>query len=258
MPICLPRRSDPSMKSKAKPFQPPRRTSRSPFDDAARQAEDDRPGEVGRGLGEHVGRVGHHHAARAGRGHVDVVVSHGHGGHDAQVRSGLQHGVVHRVGEHRHERLLAAHPFGQGIASQRLAFVQIDLARLLEARHRARGKTASNEDCRALTLARLGSGLWSLEPEPGARLMAVRLAIAAVVAGHRGLDEARAIRVHPGGQHELGVAQVGAQQRHRLADARVGSRLGGRMPAWREMASRTSARSSCSVIRARPRCPRCR
>ena len=64
-PSCLPRRSVPSMKSSAQPFQPPRRTRRSPSTSRRVIAEDQRPGEVGDRLGQHVRRVRDDDAARA-------------------------------------------------------------------------------------------------------------------------------------------------------------------------------------------------
>ena len=65
MPSCLPRSSVPSMKSSAQPFQPPRRTSRSPSPMRRVDREDQRPGQLGGRLGEHVRRVGDDDAARA-------------------------------------------------------------------------------------------------------------------------------------------------------------------------------------------------
>ena len=225
----------PSMKSKAKPFQPPRRTSRSPFDDAARDAQDERPGEIGRGLGQHVRRVGHHDAARAGRGHVDVVVADGHRGHDCAGPSRLRSTVVvHRVGEHRHQRLLAAHAARPELAAMSGSPSFRSTSQASSRRAIARdGKPAGDEDCRVWTRVQRKAldrpekpGAWSLELPS----MSVRLAVAAVVAGHRRLDHARPVRVHARRAARTVRGSGWARSRaHRTADARR-RRRGSRRP----------------------------
>ena len=77
MPSCLPRRSEPSMKSSANPFHSPAAHQPVALDDPAHDAEDQRPRQVGGGLGEHVRRVGDDDAALARGGDVDVVVADG-------------------------------------------------------------------------------------------------------------------------------------------------------------------------------------
>ena len=69
--------------------------------DVARHGEQQRPGKVGRRVGEHAGRVGHDDAAARGRGDVDVVVADGDVGHDLQLGALGEERVVDPVGEQR-------------------------------------------------------------------------------------------------------------------------------------------------------------
>jgi hypothetical protein len=57
---------------------------------AARRGHQQGKAEVGRGLGQHVGRVGAQHAGGGHGVHVEVVVAHGHVGADPEARAGRQ------------------------------------------------------------------------------------------------------------------------------------------------------------------------
>ena len=67
IPSCLPRSSVPSMKSIVQPFQPPRRTSRSPSPIRRAAVRIRRPGQLRRRLGEDVRGVRDDHATRLRR-----------------------------------------------------------------------------------------------------------------------------------------------------------------------------------------------
>jgi hypothetical protein len=58
---------------------------------APRRGHEQRKAEVGRGLGQHVGRVGAQHAGGGHGIHVEIVVAHGHVGDDPELRAGRQH-----------------------------------------------------------------------------------------------------------------------------------------------------------------------
>ena len=74
----------------------------------ARDHQDQRHRDVGRGVGEHARRVRDEHAARRAGGHVDVVVAHGDVRDDAQLRAGgVEEGVVDPVVEQRDDGVRA-------------------------------------------------------------------------------------------------------------------------------------------------------
>ena len=117
------------------------------FGDTAHDAENQRPGEIGGGLGEHVGRVGDDHAQLARRVHVDVVDADRHRRHHLEVwQPGLEHGAIHGVGQQRNQPLLAAHAGHELVVGQeRVAIVEIDVAGRFEARQRGRRQPLGDE-----------------------------------------------------------------------------------------------------------------
>ena len=77
-----------------------------PFAQPAGDRQDQRHGEVGRGVGQHPGSVGDDHAALRRRADVDVVVADGHVGHDPELGPGrVEEGAVDTVVQHRHGRV---------------------------------------------------------------------------------------------------------------------------------------------------------
>jgi hypothetical protein len=64
------------------------------FRHAPGRGHEQRKAEVGRGFGQHIGRVGALHASRRHGFHIEIVVAHGHVGHDAQPRAGGQKAAV--------------------------------------------------------------------------------------------------------------------------------------------------------------------
>ncbi len=72
--------------------------------------KEQRPGEIGGGVGEHSRRGGHLDAAVPGGGHVDVVETDGVVGHDAQSRGRLDQIDVDPVAQHAQERIGLIHP----------------------------------------------------------------------------------------------------------------------------------------------------
>mgnify|MGYP000297763730 CR=1 FL=1 len=59
-----------------------------------RRREQERPGHLGGGVGEHAGGVGDHHAAFGGAGDVDVVEAHGVVGEALGAFRGVKHDGV--------------------------------------------------------------------------------------------------------------------------------------------------------------------
>ena len=90
MPSCLPRSSVPSMKSNAHPFHVAAADQPLAFANAPRDAEDQRPGQIGGRVGQHVRRVGHDDAALARGRDVDVVVADGGVRDDLQIAPRLR------------------------------------------------------------------------------------------------------------------------------------------------------------------------
>ena len=143
MPSCLPRSSMPSMKSSAQPFQSPRADEAIALGDPPRRGEDQPPRQLGRRLGQDVGRVRHHDPARSRRRHVDVVVPDRDVRHDRELRRGVEHVAVDAVGQHADERPLVGEPPLQLVGGQRRRpVVQVDVAGSLEA-----GEHGSGDAC---------------------------------------------------------------------------------------------------------------
>ena len=117
------------------------------LDDAPRDGEHERPGEVGRRVGQDVGRVADLDAARRRRLDVDVVEADRVVGHRAQLRRGVDQLGVDPVDEQRQQ------PLGLGDAGeQRVArgrhVARPDLEVVLggEALERIAGQLARDED----------------------------------------------------------------------------------------------------------------
>ena len=117
------------------------------FAQAARHRQDQRPGEVGARIGQHVGRVGDRHAARAAGRHVDVVVAHRDGGHDLHLRSRrVKHRHVDGVGEQAHQRLLARDALQQLVARDRgVARVEVNVACFFKPGNHRRWESSGNK-----------------------------------------------------------------------------------------------------------------
>ena len=127
-PSCLPRSSDAEheVERPALPLAPAHQALA--FRQPPRDRQDQRPGEIGDRLGQHVRRVGDDDAARPRVGDVDVVVADGDVRDRLQRRRGVDDGPVDRVGEQADERVLAGHPRSQLVGRNRaLAGVQIDV-----------------------------------------------------------------------------------------------------------------------------------
>ncbi len=112
-PSVLPWTSPPSSSMYSHCRKRPSRDVAVGLDHAAGRGHEQRPGEVGRGIGEDVGRVGDHDAApRAGR-HVDVVVADRDVGDHAQARPGREQRLVDDLADHADEALLAGQALEQ-------------------------------------------------------------------------------------------------------------------------------------------------
>ena len=74
-----------------------------PLDHAAGRGDQQTEGHVGRGVGQHAGRVADGDAARRGGRDVDVVEADGVVADDLQPRRGVQQGRVDAVGQQRHQ-----------------------------------------------------------------------------------------------------------------------------------------------------------
>mmetsp|Transcript_10626 Transcript_10626/g.43521 ORF Transcript_10626/g.43521 Transcript_10626/m.43521 type:complete len:307 (+) Transcript_10626:465-1385(+) len=108
-----------------------------------------RKAEVGRGLGQHIGRVGDKHTTRAAGGHVDVVVAHRHRADGAQLGAGVQQLGADALGAGDEDPGLAAQALAQLLGRQRhLARMQVDLeVRRQAAQHLGR-RLSCDEDAR--------------------------------------------------------------------------------------------------------------
>ena len=78
------------------------------FADPPRRGQDQRPGQLRGGLGEHVRRIGDDHAALRRRWNVDVVVADGDVCDDLQVRRRVEQRLVDAIGQHADQPGLAA------------------------------------------------------------------------------------------------------------------------------------------------------
>ena len=98
-------------------------------DDVAGGREQQRPGQVGRGLGQDAGRVDDGAAVGAGLVEVDVVIADRDVGDDLQTRSRGEDLGVDSVAQHTDERIAAPHAFEQERTGHRLVvLVAVDLA----------------------------------------------------------------------------------------------------------------------------------
>ena len=114
-----------------------------------RDGEDQREGEVRRGVGEHIGGVGDDNASRTCRRDVDVVVADRHVRDHAEVASRLDDGGIDGIDHHADQSLLAGDPAHQFVARDELAsFDAIDVTHLGQAGDRRRGERAGKEDGR--------------------------------------------------------------------------------------------------------------
>ena len=121
------------------------------FSKPARDGENQRPGEVGNRLGQHVGRVGDDDTARRRVSDVDVVEADRNIGDDLQLRRGVDHRAIDCVGQQRHERILVSDPRAELVrCNGRVAAIEIHAACRFELREDRRGKTPRDEDPRGL------------------------------------------------------------------------------------------------------------
>ena len=121
------------------------------FGDAARERKDQRPGELGGRLREHVRRIREHHTSRLDRRHIDVVVTNRNVGHDLQIgKTGIDDALRRSVRQKANQRLLSLRvaAFNSSGASGDGAIVQIDIARGFEPRERCGGDATGQEDGR--------------------------------------------------------------------------------------------------------------
>jgi hypothetical protein len=93
-----------------------------------RDAENQRPSEIGARVGEHIGRVGDKDAAGTAGLHVDVVVADRNVGDDPQVATGIQYFGIDTIGQQANQRVLTRYALEELRAPDRLAArVQIEL-----------------------------------------------------------------------------------------------------------------------------------
>ena len=120
------------------------------LDDAACGREQQRPGEVRGGLGEHARRVADRDASPCAGRHVDVVVADAEVRDDPQLRpGGVEELVVHAVREQREQPVDPGDPAEQGLARRRqLLLPEVEPARLAQRRQALVGDDAGDEDAR--------------------------------------------------------------------------------------------------------------
>ena len=135
------------MKSNAQPFHWPRADEALSFTEPPRDREDQRPGEVGGGVGEDVRRVRDRDALRRRVGHVEVVVAHGDVRDHLQRGARIHRGAIDAVAEEDDEPGLACEPLVQFRGREpAFAVVHVDVGDRLEQRDRRPGQAAGNED----------------------------------------------------------------------------------------------------------------
>ena len=78
------------------------------LDHAAGGGHQERPREIGGGIGQHVGGIGDHDPAPGAGRDVDVVVAHRHVGDDAKVGAGVQQRLVDGLADHADQPLLVS------------------------------------------------------------------------------------------------------------------------------------------------------
>ena len=113
-----------------RPARPPAAADQAvSFGDAPRKREQQRPGQLRRGLREHVWRVRDRHTARLHGRDIDVVVADGHVGDDLQLRRRVDDGSINAVGEETDKAFPVRKPPFQVRWIDRLrAVVEIDIA----------------------------------------------------------------------------------------------------------------------------------
>ncbi len=117
--------------------------------DAARRGEQQREGEVGRGLREHARGVTHREPSGRGRGDVHVVEAHRAGRHDAQVGTRVEQLRVDAVGEHAEKALRPSGVAAQGLGVRRAGPAEdLEAHGGTQARERAARQRARCEDPR--------------------------------------------------------------------------------------------------------------
>ena len=163
------------------------------FAQPAGHGQDQRQREIGRGIRQDVRRVGDDDAPLTRGGDVDVVVADGDVGDDAQSLARFDHRPIDGVGDHRQQRLLAG-----------------DAAHQLVVRRRRR--VASMRSTSHAASRRVMTDAGSLRVRRTGGLVAVGLAVAAVIAHHRGLDDAGAVGVGAGRHGEHPVAWRGGER----------------------------------------------
>ncbi len=114
----------------------------------AHDHQDQRHRDVGRGVGEHAGRIGDEHPAGGAGGDVDVVVAHGDVRDDAQLRpGGVEEGVVDPIAQQRHDRVGARDRRVQLVDRKRsLLHVRVHLAGLAQQLEGRLGHAARHHD----------------------------------------------------------------------------------------------------------------
>ena len=90
-----------------------------PLGDPSSRREEQGEGEVGGRLGEDTRGVADRNAPGSGRGDVDVVDAHRHGGDDAQRRGGLEKRPIDAVGEQTQEPFGLTDPRAQRLRCRR-------------------------------------------------------------------------------------------------------------------------------------------
>src|SRR3989449_3931224 len=114
------------------------------FEQPAGGREDQRPGEIGRRLGENAGRVGDEHFADLGRDEIDVVVADRAIRDDAKVREILELCPAHPSGQQGHDRDPVTP--GRGLVGGKPSDVEVcELRRLEEVLELGRDENSVNQ-----------------------------------------------------------------------------------------------------------------
>ncbi len=120
-----------------------------PFGDTTGGSHEERPGQVGGGLGQHIGRVGGENASPGALTDVDVVEPHRVVGDDDQIGAGGQELGVHLLGEEGDHPRLAGEPgeqLGAGDGLGLSSLPQIDIAAGGDGIHDGVGEPAGHQD----------------------------------------------------------------------------------------------------------------
>ena len=223
IPSCLPRKLDAEHEVERPPLPAAAPHEPIAFGDPPRDGEDQRPRELGGRLGEHVGRVRDDDPARARRGDVDVVVADGDVGDDLQSGAGVEHVGRERIGQRRRSSPCLPASRAQQLVGRR----RVGDGPSYETRRR-RPTSSSTEHGRRDPAGQQDAR--DVESVP------VRLAVAAVIAGHRG-----SIRHGPSDSGQA-VADSGSRGRRTRPGERPGAGSRRRRADARATASRTIAR----------------